>query len=470
MQSAPLLHVLHPSDRNADQREAALRELLARVRFAPDVLVRFERSTEVVESHLRWGDGDTLLLPERDLWQDDTGWMKEGARFLEIVQQHDDVGEIAEALLDGASSPPWLGIDLPAVCAGILSGREEDSNANRDVHGRFSASESMLHRAGVLHRPVVDEAARALGLLLLRHLGVPLDAAPAFHVALTFDVDSSGIVGAGNALRFARRVWREAGPSAGLRALALGAAATIGARPDPHLPFDRMMDELEDRDAAAAFFVQALQEHALDDYALAGEPRLIRACRILSERGHEVGLHGSYATSDRDASFVRRQRKALHRSVGVRTSSHRAHYLRHRGEGTDRLLREGGVRVDCSCGFSDREGFRRGTAYPVFPGDRRAPVSVPLHLMDVTLRYHRALSPGEALERGTEIVERAARTGGCAVVLWHPHNMEPLLWRGWERMPFELLDAALERGGRAVTPTEYARAEAARRRALFNPR
>ncbi len=268
---------------------------------------------------------------------------------------------------------------------------------------------------------------------------------PDWELALTFDIDSAGQQLRAVPRETARSL-RARGPIGAARVLGKGLATAIRPASDRALDFDSIADRLEDCGVRGLFFPQALHRSRWDDYELSRQPFLIRALRRLRTRGHLIGLHGSYATADHGPQLLRSQRERLAGLVGGPVEHYRAHYLRTRTPAEEaRCLVPAGLTQDWSIGFSTHDGFRLGTAHPVLTPS--GIVLRPLHLMDVTLRFHRAFSAEVALATGIRLLRRVKAVGGTASILWHPHNLGGPLWpQPWPEVPWELLQWALENG------------------------
>lgn len=422
------------TDTPCPRRRRALAALLDRVAPA--------RVLESATARLRYGpprDGDATSFPNHDLLADRQRWR---------LAAEDLLARVGKAI-------PWEQIiaershDLPAIAWGIMQGWGEGEA--RDEHGRPRPEDALLARAGLLDRPVIDEMTTSLGA----HLGLSNAGRWDGHdwaFCLTFDIDSAGFFGGRSGLRNVANAFRAAGPAPTANRLASWPSVALGRRPDPHIDLAGLALRLR---APATFFAQAKRLHALDGYSLAREPHLVRQLRRLRQLGCEVALHSSYATPDLPDRALARQRATLRRLTGTDSTAVRGHYLRvHNPERTGELPRAG-LAIECSAGYSRQEGFRIGTAMPV-PGEDVAVTSVPFAAMDVTLRHHRHMNPDAAFERCVDLMERVRATGGCAVLLWHPHNMDPLLWPGWQDLPLRLEEWALENGARAGTISEAA--------------
>lgn len=346
-----------------------------------------------------------------------------------------------------------LSADLPGICHALLHGAEEAWTSVRDAHGRFPPEESLLVREDVIDVPVADRLGRALGFILWRLSGrrEPPPAPPWFLCA-TLDIDSAGMYRGRALARNMREIWRTA-PGRTPRALVQAAMVTTRLEQDPHLGLRELAEALEGMAIPATFFCQTHRRHRLDSYRLARSPGLVtRLRRILANEFHHVGLHGSYATRDLGGGFLRAQWSMLRGLLGPGiTPVHRAHYLR---EPAGAPIR--GRSVDSTLGHGAREGFRRGTAFPFrlreAAGHEGTPaiLEAPPTLMDSTLRHFRGMTPEDAFDTGRELMLRVRETGGLFVPVWHPHNMEELLWPGWGDVLFDLLREAQRLGARPL--------------------
>ena len=439
----------HP---NVSIRRAAMKELFRRARLAA-----WAEADSPPALHYGEKVGtEKLVLPDRGLFEDRPAWRGETRRLLEAIASQDT----DTALFEERGDQVHALFDLPAVTFGLLQRWEEDLDSRRDDHDRFPAEASLLAEAGLIDRPVVDEIAQSLGRVLQSAAGAEPSPCSSWHgkdwaFALTFDIDSAGMYRHGALPGTVRRLAREQGFAAAARGLAEGLASAARLRPDPHHNLDAIADRLGEMGVRSTFFSQVFRAAPIDSYKLAECPPLVRAIRRLRTRGHEIGLHGSYAGPARGAEFLHRQRAALRSLIGGSATSFRAHYLRAPRPAD---LAEAGFDLDATAGFPRREGFRLGTAFPVQAWtDRPLPLTIaPFHAMDVTLRYHRGLDPAQAFETATALLERIRAAGGLAVLLWHPHNIEPRLWPGWQDMPFRLADWALSRGAACGTLGEFA--------------
>ncbi len=163
-------------------------------------------------------------------------------------------------------------------------------------------------------------------------------------------------------------------------------------------------------------------------------PESTRARGILAEVGaigHEIGLHGSFATLDHPETF-REQRQRLEAITGPPVRGIRQHYVRIRPGVTEHAMAGAGFSYDTTYGFPDRNGFRLGIADVVPRWDDSAPQpialdEVPFTWMDRALSKYRGVEdPAAWAADALELAGSARAVGGLWVGLWHP-NLTPAL-------------------------------------------
>lgn len=176
-----------------------------------------------------------------------------------------------------------------------------------------------------------------------------------------------------------------------------------------------------------------------------------RARRILESviaGGHEIGLHGSFATMS-DASAMNAERERL-RSVTTRpVLGIRQHFLRMRPGITHRAMASAGFQYDATYGFPDRNGFRLGSSNTVagWDADRSALSGleeVPLVWMDrAQSKYAGNERAAEWVDEGLRLARTCREAEGLWVGLWHPNLTAALGFPGaveeYRRLASEIL-------------------------------
>ena len=209
---------------------------------------------------------------------------------------------------------------------------------------------------------------------------------------------------------------------------ALARASALVRGRDPNDTFDLIMDLSEQRGLRSAFFFIAGGTPPRDgDYSL-DDPWIRALLRRINQRGHEIGLHGSYETMNDPerlaAELANLQRACRAEGIEQDTWGGRQHYLRWDPATTWRAYAEAGLDYDTSAAYAGQAGFRLGTSreIPVFDvvAGRALPLRErPLVAMEVTLLDHMGLAPDAALRELRGLKERALAHGGHFTLLWH---------------------------------------------------
>jgi hypothetical protein len=171
-----------------------------------------------------------------------------------------------------------------------------------------------------------------------------------------------------------------------------------------------------------------------------------RILTALTHAGHELGLHGSFATAD-DSSKMAQQRRSLSRLADTPVLGARQHFLRMRPGRTQEHMVAAGLEYDATWGFADRNGFRLGVAdvIPFWSAKRESTLPldvVPLVWMDRALsKYSGIEEPGRWIEDARELVRECKAVEGSWVGLWHPNTVEALGFPGAEPAFVSLLQA-----------------------------
>jgi hypothetical protein len=335
--------------------------------------------------------------------------------------------------------------------------RLEERNAERDRHGRFPASASVLDPLD----PPLERLRARLGLEPPRWRGAR------FAVALTHDVDRPwrwtrrGIRNAAGRLR--ARAFAGAGRDALREARGLAAVPAHRLRgTDPNWRFARIADLETAHGSSSTYFVLAGHGHREDGFAPEVYDRLRpRLVETLLDAGAEVGLHGSYLSA-RDALRLAAEKKELEALAGP-LAGQRYHFLRVDPHANLAPLASLGFRYDTTLGFADAPGFRAGIMQPFRPWSEElgAPlplVEIPLALMDTTLAepQYLGLSAAQAEAPALALLDLAAERGGGFALLWHTNRFDPPTAAGCDRLYERILDGVLERGGVCLTAGELA--------------
>jgi peptidoglycan/xylan/chitin deacetylase (PgdA/CDA1 family) len=339
-----------------------------------------------------------------------------------------------EGFVRTAQGNGHLNLDVFGSIFFLLSRYEEVASAQRDEYGRFPAEASLAVRRGFLHRPLVDEYVEILWSAMLNVWPRLTRKHTSGKMWVTCDVDEPYE-------RWIRNPWLLAQGIGGalLRKRSLSGAVTRIRNAwfsrqgkyqyDPHWTFDWYMNRLEENGCKGAFYFIPTSGKTRYDcmYSLA-EQRMQALLKSISDRGHEIGMHGSFKTFQ-DGALLARERKTLIdacRSAGAvaDVSGNRQHYLRWDAGQTADHLDNAGFEYDTSGGFPYHPGFRYGTArsFPMWSWVRQAPLKLrqrPLMLLESAVINSLNLGyTAEAFDAMKSIKNAALRYGDFTLI-WH---------------------------------------------------
>jgi hypothetical protein len=337
--------------------------------------------------------------------------------------------------------------------AEVAGAAVEQRSTATDRHGRVPAAENPLVKAGLSRTPVVSLLGVELRRAALAVAGrrpvrsvAPWPDGHRWAAAVTHDLDVVDWWLLFPLLRLAqlgtKGHWRLLGR------VARAAMRSMGQDPVARGVHSLLQLEAHHRIRATWFVICA---EPTTRSMLAGDstyrpqgPATRRILTALTHAGHEIGLHGSFATAE-DARLMTRQRRALGRLADSPIDGTRQHFLRMHPGSTQRVMVEAGFQYDASWGFADRNGFRLGVADVVPAWDAAGAATLPLDLLPL-IWMDRALSKYAGVEEASRWIDDARELAtackaveGAWIGLWHPNTTEALGFPGAEPALISLL-------------------------------
>ncbi len=324
--------------------------------------------------------------------------------------------------------------DLLATVFYIATRYEEYLPFQPDVHGRFSARQSILHQLGVLNRPWLQELALDFRQFLQSFYPDLRLNKPPYTVAPTYDVDYAWAFGH-------RSGWREWATWGKLqlqmekKVLQLRRQVKAGHQADPFFTFP-YLDQLHDRyQLAPIYFFLLARPGRFDRNVDPRRPEFRVLIRAVANRA-AVGIHPSYAANRRPARIAS-EKQTLADIVDQPITRSRQHFLKLHLPKTYRQLIAAGIREDYTMGYADAPGFRAGLAvpFPWFDLERNEITDLmiyPFCVMDVTLKNYLQLQPDQAKRVTEELIRQVRLYGGAFRYLWHNSSFSSAhSWAGW---------------------------------------
>lgn len=334
-----------------------------------------------------------------------------------------------------------IGYDILGLTFWMLTRQEEVGREDLDSHGRFPATSSHAFRHDYLERPIVDEWLHILRLVVGRVWPRVVLRQHRFSIKLSHDVDTPSLYGFKSWTMLGRMMLGDLLKRHDLRAFAQAPFIRVGSRKvlhtaDPYNTFDWIMERSEAQGLCSAFYFICGRTDASRDAEYEPEhPAIRQLIRRIHARGHEVGLHPSYA-SYQHAGTIKAEADRLRkiaRDEGISQDQWggRMHYLRWEQPTTLRAWADAGMDYDSTLGYADRPGFRCGTCfeYPAFDPVMDKAINLrirPLIAMEATIIDPIYLGLGlgqQALERFEALKAACAKVQGCFTLLWHNSSL-----------------------------------------------
>ena len=310
--------------------------------------------------------------------------------------------------------------------ADIAGAGIEQRTVSRDRFGRVPAEENPVVLAGLEREPIISQAAVVLREQAVQAArGRPVRIAPAWPanklwaLSLTHDLDGvewwpifSGVrllesLKRGNG-RLALHVLTGIGQSIAKDPLGDGARNVLA--------FSRAVN------VSTTWFVlcgsPTLRSILQGDLTYDPDGDSARSIiRQVIAGGHEIGLHGSFATAEDHEEFVQQKRR-LEGIAGRSVPGVRQHFLKMRPGHTHRGMHQAGFKFDSTYGFADRNGFRLGAADVLEGWDDASQTKsgideIPFTWMDRALSKYRGVEdPEEWTRDATRLCDSVRRVGG----------------------------------------------------------
>lgn len=327
-----------------------------------------------------------------------------------------------------------FGFDLFSAIFYFISRYEEYQTFERDEHGRFELSNSLLYKHGLHCEPLLERWCQYLGEKLREKFPTLTIPGREFQVISSIDVDnlfafrhksflrSSGAafkdVLKGNWLSFIKR----------LKVLS-------GAEKDPFDIYDEVGNFcFEHHLPLFCFFLMRSGTR----YDRSVHPRSIGFKSVLKqlESSHAIcGLHPSYDVI-KNPKLLEQEINNLREAGLEKVFASRQHFLRFDILHTPALLQSRGIRYDFTMGFASGPGFRAGTSLPFYwynfeKESREDFVFVPFCAMDGVWSVYAKDDAGKAYEELKILAEGIKAYKGIFMTVFHERSFSDHLYPGF---------------------------------------
>nr|MBP8017162.1 hypothetical protein [Candidatus Gracilibacteria bacterium] len=240
-------------------------------------------------------------------------------------------------VLDKNSKTIICGIDIFASSFFMITRWEEYVNNIRDIHDRFPGKESIAYKFGFLDRPVVNEYVEMLWNML-KYLGLNQERKKReYKIILTHDVDVPfEIIGktlfSQLKLAISDIIFRKNIKSSIEKIKALFLSNEQKLKYDKFYTFNYIMNQSEKRNLKNIFYFLPYGSLEQKYKVKVDNPIIIKIIQEIVQRGHEIGIHGSYETYNSKFKFLNEVYHLYEildkNKIYVKINGGRQHYLR----------------------------------------------------------------------------------------------------------------------------------------------
>lgn len=325
----------------------------------------------------------------------------------------------------------YCGIDIFASSFFMLTRWEEAVIEQKDKHGRFPCELSLAQRHNFHYKAIVNEYVEMLWNML-KSLGCRQKRKQRnFEIIPTHDIDEFRFISSAKEglKHIAGDLWKRKN----VKSAIFSAKNLLGFKNqrDIYDTFNFLMEISEKYRVKSHFYFIAgkLGEADVKYNFLNAEVK--KTIDKIIQKGHIVGIHGSYSSYDNPAQFI--EEISRFKQLGIDVSESRQHYLRLKIPETWRILDNAGIKYDSSIAYTNDSGFRAGVCYqyPVFDIKKRKRLDLverPLIFMETTTRFKHNTS--ENFFANLNFLKKAVKKyNGQFVFLWHNSNIKNYYWQ-----------------------------------------
>lgn len=336
--------------------------------------------------------------------------------------------------------------DLFAAGFYLLSLYENYLPGPRDVHGRFTAKQSLAYQHGFLQRPLVDEyCLHLVQRLIKKHPNLSLKL-PQYTYTPSYDIDVSWAYGH-------RPIYRQLGSilrdfwKLDLDNLRRRIAVQTKQQADPFYTFP-YLDQLHQRYALKPIYFFLLADyHGLDRSIDPKHPAQQQLISSIAQK-YRSGIHPSMLSNQQEPQLnIELQR---YQDLCQQMARHsRQHYLVLQLPQTYHRLLKHGIRHDYTLGYAEALGFRASIARP-FPWYDLQNESIsdlmlhPFACMDGALKRSTGNQKDKIYQQVMTLVTATKAVNGHFYTLWHNSSFSTLEnWEDWKAIYEKIIEQAL---------------------------
>ena len=345
----------------------------------------------------------------------------------------------------GTNIKSAIPFDIFAASFYLISRYEEYLPHVKDIHGRYTAEQSLAYKKGFLEQPVVDIWAYKLLKILKEKFPDYNYKQKEYSYISTIDIDNAfaykhkslirNVGGFLNDLVHFKiiNVWNRF-------------AVTFNIKNDPYDTFQKLLSFKKEYNVKTIFFFLIGDYTTFDTNVSASKDKYKLLIKEVGDYA-DIGLHPSYF-SMKKAAVLKKEKERLENITNSPVQCSRQRYLRFSLPETYQNLIDLEIEEDYSMGYASNVGFRASTCTPFYFYDLDFEIQTPLKvypfaLMDTTLNDYMKLTPKQSLGRIRDLKNEVKAVNGTFITLFHNEGLSDYLrWKGWKRLYESMLKIA----------------------------
>jgi hypothetical protein len=293
----------------------------------------------------------------------------------------------------------------------LLSRYEEYLPHEKDVHGRYVSSNSILANSVFNFSPIVEYWLDFFKNEILKSHPILLFKKYEFEYVPTFDID--------NAFHFLGRNWFKNPPNIFKNECR---NVLLNKEKDAYNTFDFILDELHKTNQKAIFFF-LMNDDGKENSNVAPKSKLLKENVVLiASQNFDIGIHPSYFAEEK--KLFQQEKDTLEIIKHSEITISRQHFLRINFPNYFRELVKFNIQKDYSLGYPNISGFRAGCSRPFyfFDVEKNETTSLllqPSCFMDATFEYYYPKNEAGILQDFLTIFNQLKKINGILVPIFH---------------------------------------------------
>ena len=344
-----------------------------------------------------------------------------------------------------AGSKSSIPYDIFAASFYLITRYEEYLPHVKDIHGRFTAEQSLAYEHNFLEKPVIDIWAYKFLAKLKEKFPEYSYPKRNYEFISTIDVDNAFAFKHKSLLRSTGAFLKDLYKFNFLN-IFNRLAVLINIRKDPFNNFEELLKYKNKYNVRTLFFFLIADYTTFDTNVSASKNKFRLLIKSIVDYAR-VGLHPSYFTMQ-NSQLLKKEKQRLEEITNIPVKRSRQHYLRFSLPETYQNLIDLEIEEDYSMGYASNVGFRASTCTPFYFYDLDFEIQTPLKvfpfaLMDTTLNDYMNLTPKQSLGRIRDLRNEVKDVDGTFITLFHNESLSDYLrWKGWKTLYESMLKIA----------------------------